>query len=155
MPESIQNQVFVHNLHNYTSIPNLDFIQTIRGIDPGPEKESFTCCELGCGFADTLLYSAILYPKAHFIGLDYNPTHIEEANRVKELLELNNIRFEIYDLNNEDVEYFGPFDYILCSGVYSWVNSQVRELIFSFCQKYLKEQGTLLQTMRKPLRPIN
>ena len=143
MPESIQNQVFVHNLHDYTLISNLDFIQTIRGIDPGPEKESFTCCELGCGFADTLLYSAVLYPKAHFIGLDYNPTHIEEANRIKEKLHLTNIRFEVYDLTNESVEDLGPFDYILCSGVYSWVNNQVRELIFSFCQKHLKEQGTL------------
>ena len=152
-PHSIQSVVngaiSDHNTYDevpYESYPyaltnpcHLSTLATLFGIN-APEVENSRILELGCAAGGNLIPHAVLYPKAHFIGVDLSKVQIDEAKKNVKELGLKNIEFyhcSITDIDNS----FGKFDYIICHGVISWVPKTVRDKIFEVCNKNLSPNG--------------
>src|SRR5690606_8327569 len=60
-------------------------------------------------------------------------------------LGLKNISFKAQDVTHFDrAKYAGAFDYIICHGVYSWVDGPVRAAIMALIRDCLAPQGLTL-----------
>lgn len=148
--QSIVNGVAAtHNTYDevpYESYPyaltnpyHLSTLATLFGVNAS-EVENARILELGCAAGGNLIPHAVLYPKAHFVGVDLSKVQIDEANKNVKELGLKNIEFHhcsITDINDS----FGKFDYIICHGVISWVPKNVRDKIFEVCNKNLTPNG--------------
>ncbi|MCB0332305.1 MAG: class I SAM-dependent methyltransferase [Bdellovibrionales bacterium] len=81
--------------------------------------------ELGCATGGNLLPVAALFPKSHFVGVDFSAKQIAIAKSHLEHLSLKNVTFYEQDLCTITKE-FGSFDYIIAHGLYSWLPDHVR-----------------------------
>ena len=71
-------------------------------------------------------------PNATFLGIDQSERQIAEGARRVEELGIENI-----ELRHGSVEAFdrseGTFDYVICHGIYSWVDDAARRRILATC----------------------
>lgn len=137
--------------HSYDEIPypslcysqshpdRLATIATLLGMNPAPVSRC-RVLELGCAGGGNLLPMAYALPESRFVGVDYSPRQIEEANAIVETLQLKNIRFEAMNILDIGAD-FGEFDYIIAHGVYSWVPPEVRDKVLQICKQNLAPQG--------------
>ncbi len=105
-----------------------------------PPIERARVLELGCARGGNLLPMAVDLPGATFVGVDLSPRQVAEAERRRAALALGNVTFRcasIADLGEAD----GPFDYVICHGVYSWVPAAVREAILRVCRACMRPGG--------------
>ncbi|GAA5252056.1 methyltransferase regulatory domain-containing protein [Candidatus Rickettsia kedanie] len=122
-----------------TTPDHLSTLATLFGVN-APEVENAKILELGCAAGGNLIPHAVLYPKAHFVGVDLSKVQIDEANKNVKELGLKNIEFHHCSITDID-DSFGKFDYIICHGVISWVPRTVRDKIFEVCNKNLISNG--------------
>ena len=137
---------FSYDVVQYDSFPykqthpnHLFTIGSLFGLNPKPFHEA-KILELGCASGGNLIPMACSAPNATFLGIDLSSKQIEAGQSVVKALNLKNISLEkksILDFKAND----GQFDYILCHGVYSWVDHKTQDKIFSICQHNLSEQG--------------
>ncbi|MCH8828890.1 MAG: methyltransferase regulatory domain-containing protein [Planctomycetes bacterium] len=83
---------------------------------------------------------AVSLPEAKFYGIDLSKRQLEDGWQQIEQLQLSNIELahrSILDLADDE----GPFDYIVCHGVYSWVARDVQDKIFDICEKNQTDNG--------------
>ena len=59
----------------------LNYVATISGCHPRPLTEGFTYLELGCGLGHSVGLMAGAFPQGRFYGVDFNPAHIDSAQR--------------------------------------------------------------------------
>lgn len=130
----------------YTSYPyprshpdRLHVVGTLFGMSPAPVT-SCRVLELGCASGGNLIPMACHLPEAEFVGIDLATRHIEPGRKMIEELGLENVRLELGSILEVDASW-GAFDYVICHGVYSWVNTEVREKILSICSDLLRPQG--------------
>ena len=102
--------------------------------------ENARVLELGCASGGNIIPLAIQYPSASFVGIDISQAHVADANRKISALGLRNIKIEQCDLTKAEFEP-RAFDYVLCHGVFSWVNQQAQDAIFRVCSISLADQG--------------
>ncbi len=96
--------------------------------------------EIGCAEGANIVPLAYHYEDAQIVGLDSGKRHIEEAERAKYELGLDNLRLVCASIADEGaVE--GEFDYILCHGVLSWVGEPIRDAIFRTIRDHLAPRG--------------
>jgi len=122
-----------------THINRLATVATLFGMQP----QSITACrtlELGCASGGNLIPMAAALPKSRFVGVDFAASQIDEARKTADQLGLENLQLQVASILDlaDDI---GPFDYIICHGVWSWVSAPVREKILTICQKQLAPQG--------------
>lgn len=125
---------FVH-----THPDRLATVATLLGMTPAPPGQC-RVLELGCAEGANLLPMALTLPGSQFLGIDLSPRQIAEGNELVHALGLENIELRaqsILDLPDDA----GPFDYILCHGVYSWVPPEVQDRILAICSFNLAPQG--------------
>ena len=142
-PDLLQDE---YNRYPYESFPfgqshpvHLHTLGTLFGLDPKPVQHS-KILELGCASGGNIVPLAYLYPDASFVGIDLSDKEIDEGNVHVKNLGLKNIKLiqqSIVDFREPNEKY----DYIICHGVYSWVNSEVREHIFRICTESLAPNG--------------
>ena len=96
--------------------------------------------ELGSASGGNLVPMAANLPDADFVGMDLSRRQVDEARRIIASLGLTNIRVEHASILDID-ESWGTFDYVLCHGVYSWVDPPVQEKILQVCSANLALQG--------------
>src|SRR5690606_7519115 len=113
------------------------------GIAVQPEGP-YRYCELGCGrgYATVLLASA--NPDSHFVGIDFNPTHIAEARALADEAGIRNVSFHEMGFGEaaaSNAPELGEFDYVTMHGVYSWVVPSVQEEIHAFLRARLVPGG--------------
>lgn len=109
------------------------------GMRPAP-AEQCRVLELGCGDGANLVPMAYGLPGSEFIGIDLSVRQVETATELARQVGLSNVRFVAMDIR--DVATFGgPFDYIVCHGVFSWVPDDVRGAILAACRDMLAPQG--------------
>ena len=117
----------------------LAVIGALHGLSPAP-VDRCAVLELGCGLGGNIIPMAAVMPGSRFVGIDLSGRQIEQGRAVIEQLGLGNI-----ELRQQDVMDFGPdegpFDYILCHGVYSWVPREVQERIMAICGASLAPGG--------------
>ena len=124
----------------------LNFCLLLYGFEPLDLNKEFTYCELGCGKGLTSLIMAILYPHANFYAIDFNPEHIFFAEKIKEKIGLNNIKFieiSFKEMVDNRIDEFPEFDFITLHGVFSWINHENRLKIVEFANRKLKPGGVL------------
>jgi SAM-dependent methyltransferase len=82
-------------------------------------------------------------PDATFVCIDLSARQIASGRARIRDVGLCNV-----ELRHEGIESFrtedGPFDYIICHGLYSWVSDEAREGIFRVCAGQLSEHGVAL-----------
>ncbi len=117
----------------------LHTLAKMLGLNPAP----VTGCrvlELGCASGGNIIPLAYHLPESKFVGIDLSQRQVKLAVELVDALELGNIqihRASILDIDDA----WGAFDYIVCHGVYSWVEAPVRDKILEVCRNNLTPQG--------------
>ena len=109
------------------------------GLTP-PDVTASRVLELGCAAGGNLIPMAAACPNASFAGVDVSGAQVAAGRARIARLGLANIELRqqsIADLTQRD----GPFDFIICHGVYSWVPEQVRAAILRVAHDLLSERG--------------
>ncbi|MGF1458313.1 MAG: methyltransferase regulatory domain-containing protein [Leptolyngbyaceae cyanobacterium] len=108
-----------------------------------PSLEQFTYCELGCGQGFTTNILAATHPQGEFWGIDFNPTHTAEAQRLAQAAQLSNMQFFDHSFAEFLAADTPPFDFITLHGVYSWIDDKNRHHIVNLLQQKLKVGGAV------------
>ena len=117
----------------------------LNGFTP-PPAEDFDYCELGCGTGDTTNTLAAAYPRARFVGVDFNPEHVTFARGLAARGGLGNATFVERDFAELASESLPDFDYVCAHGVLSWIAPETRSALLDFAAARLKPGGILYVT---------
>jgi len=117
----------------------------LNGFAP-PPTDDFDYCELGCGTGDTTNTLAAAYPRARFVGVDFNAEHVAFARGLAGRGGLANVRFVERDFADLALETMPDFDYICAHGVLSWIAPETRDALLDFAAARLKPGGVLYVT---------
>jgi trans-aconitate methyltransferase len=120
----------------------LRYIAAVNGLAAAPE-ETFTYCELGCGNGLSVLVHAAANPRAHFIGVDFNPDHIRNAHTLAQAGQVHNLLLleEDFRALAARTDLPAAMDFICLHGIYSWVSPEVRAALRDFIGSRLKPGG--------------
>ncbi len=121
-----------HPTHLYT-------LGKLFGLNP-VALEKARVLELGCASGGNLIPMAYHYPSGDFVGIDLADKQVEMGVKIIEDLKIKNIKLKHQSIS-DFTEKEGKFDYIICHGVYSWVNDEVRESILKICNENLSTNG--------------
>lgn len=114
-------------------------VARLFGLCPVPPSRA-RVLEIGCAGAGNIIPRAAVHPGATFVGIDPGQRHIHEARHTADLLGLTNLTVSqrgVEDLTDAD----GPFDYIVCHGVFSWVSQDIRSRLLERCGALLSAEG--------------
>ncbi len=120
-----------HPLHLYR-------IASLYGLQAKPVNEA-KVLELGCASGGNLIPMAYYLPATTFVGIDLAKQQIQEGLQQMRDLALQNIELHCQSLS--DFQAAHRFDYIICHGLYSWVQPEIRQQVLTICRQYLSEQG--------------
>jgi methyltransferase-like protein/SAM-dependent methyltransferase len=109
------------------------------GLHPPPIATA-RVLELGCASGGNLIPMAFNLPGGEFVGIDLSQRHVDTALSTIGALETRNIRITHGSILDID-ESWGLFDYIICHGVFSWVEPQVQDAILRIAANNLVENG--------------
>jgi SAM-dependent methyltransferase len=109
-----------------------------EGMDAG-----FSYCELDCGTAVTETLLASCNPLGDFHAIDARAEMIEQGRALAKDGGARNITFHHAGIEAALEKTLPAFDYIVVSGVYSWVPVRERALILAFVRKFLKIGGAV------------
>jgi methyltransferase-like protein/SAM-dependent methyltransferase len=121
---------------------HLAVLATLFGLRPAPPAQA-RVLELGAASGGNLTPLALVYPQASFLGVDLSRRQVEEGAATIAALGLKNVELRQASILDVDDGY-GPFDYILCHGVYSWVPRDVQDKILDICARNLAPDGIAL-----------
>lgn len=126
----------------------LDHAAMLAGFAPPPgspvgegQGAGFAWCELHCGRATTAALLAAANPLGDFHGIDARDALVEDGQALAVDGGVRNLTLhraapeEALDLS------LPAFDYVVVSGVYSWVPMRERALVLAFLRKFLKPGG--------------
>lgn len=112
---------------------------TLFKMTPTP-IEKCRVLELGCSSGGNIIPLAMNYPDSEFVGIDISRAEIEIGLNHQKALKLNNLTLKEMSISNFNKKE-GKFDYIICHGVYSWVDNKTRKKILSICKNNLTPNG--------------
>lgn len=110
------------------------------GLEAAPPERA-RVLELGCADGANLIPLAYRAPEASFLGVDLTQGAVSMGRSTIGMLELDNIELEHADLMDLDPAQQEPFDYVICHGLYSWVDEPVRRRILELCRELLSDRG--------------
>jgi hypothetical protein len=143
----VTDVLYTENSYRELSPAWLNYVAALQGCRPRPLDRPFTYVELGCGQGRTVAQLAAAYPQASFIGVAFNPAHIDSAQHYAAELGLANVRFIECDFaglvgdTNVRRRDLPEADFIALHGVYSWVGLAARQAIQRFIFERLKPGG--------------
>jgi SAM-dependent methyltransferase len=118
---------------------HLAVVAILAGVTPAP-VEACRVLELGCARGGNLIPMAVGLPGGSFLGIDSSAGQVASARAAIEALGLENVAIECQSLL-EVGDDLGTFDYIICHGMYSWVDAEVRERILEILADHLAPDG--------------
>jgi SAM-dependent methyltransferase len=122
----------------------LEALATMFGLQPA-DIEHCRVLELGCASGRNLLPQAEQLPHSRFVGLDTSARQIADARADATAVSLDNVELRRANIMDVDASW-GQFDYVLCPGVFSWVDATVRSRMLGICRENLTPQGVALVT---------
>ena len=137
--------------NTYDEVPydNLAFAQThpdrlattarMFGLEPPPIATA-RVLELGCASGGNLIPMAFNLPGGEFVGIDLSRRHVDAAQSTIRALGMRNMRIDAR-IDPRNRREWGRFDYIICHGVFSWVEPQVQDAILRIAADNLVENG--------------
>jgi len=105
-----------------------------------PDVAACRVLELGCASGGNVIPIAFNFPGSEFVGIDLSRHQVEEAQHAIHALGLRNIRVEQASIMEID-DSWGQFDYIICHGVFSWVEADVQDRILTIAARNLSPEG--------------
>lgn len=123
----------------YTQPGRLAALGLLFGLSP-PDASRAQVLELGCASGGNIVPLAHRYRDATFTGIDLSARQVADGKARIASFNLPNIRLLAGDLAHTELD-GGPFDYILCHGVMSWVPAAVQNAIFRICRERLSSDG--------------
>lgn len=111
----------------------------LHGLTTAP-LPSARILALGCGAAEGLLPFALAYPQARVVGVDAAADQIQQGRDAAGQLRLNNIQLECGDYSALD-EALGEFDYIIVTGLYSYLDPETAQRVLDYCARHLSPLG--------------
>jgi SAM-dependent methyltransferase len=137
---------FSYDVVPYTSYPyarthpdRLETVGRLFGMAPAPAG-ACRVLELGCASGGNLVPMAEQLPGSEFVGLDLGARQIEDGRATVRALGLSNVELRHADILDVDASW-GEFDYVICHGVYSWVEPRVQRGILRILVERLRPQG--------------
>ncbi len=121
-----------HPSHAYT-------LAKLFGLN-SPSVETASILELGCAAGNNIIPLAVQFPNAQFYGIDLSAIQINEGLKQIQDLELKNLTLKHQSMLDFNLD--KKFDYIICHGVFSWVDEEVKNRILDICKKNLSPNGT-------------
>jgi methyltransferase-like protein/SAM-dependent methyltransferase len=125
--------------YSQTHPSRLATVATLFGLNP-PAVDNCRVLELGSASGGNLLPMAEAFPNSRFVGVDLSARQIADGQKVIRRAGLSNVCLRHADILDID-DSWGPFDYILCHGVFSWVPDPVRDKILAVCRHHLTPHG--------------
>jgi SAM-dependent methyltransferase len=120
-----------------------NFALLYRGY-AGPQlADGFTYCELGCGRGFSTALLAAANPAGAFWGIDFNPSHISDAEQLKQATSVPNVTFLELSFAESLTADLPKFDFISLHGVWSWIGPDSRRAILDFIYAKLKPGGVV------------
>jgi 2-polyprenyl-3-methyl-5-hydroxy-6-metoxy-1,4-benzoquinol methylase len=111
----------------------------VFGLAP-PPIERCRVLEIGCAAGGNLIPMAYGLPGSRFVGIDLSERQVAEGRARIAALGLTNVRIEAMSVMDLD-ERWGEFDYVICHGVYSWVEPAVQDWILRIAGRQLSANG--------------
>jgi methyltransferase-like protein/cyclopropane fatty-acyl-phospholipid synthase-like methyltransferase len=105
-----------------------------------PDVAACRVLELGCASGGNVIPMAFNLPRSEFVAIDLSRHQVEEAQRTIAALGLQNIRVEHASILDID-DTWGAFDYIICHGVFSWVEEAVQDKVLTIAAQNLTPDG--------------
>lgn len=126
----------------------LNLCAMVQGnLPPEPEPDgTFRYLELGCGQGFGLALIAAANPNGRFVGVDFNPEHVDHARRLVRAAGLENVEFMEGDFAAMAArwpENLGQFHYVALHGIYSWIPAAVRQAVVD-CIAHATRPGALV-----------
>ncbi|MBN1947170.1 MAG: class I SAM-dependent methyltransferase [Bradymonadales bacterium] len=138
-PDSYDILPYDSYAHDQSHPDTLAVIAALFGLKPAA-VHSCRVLELGCSSGGNLLPMACNLPESRFLGVDTSARAIDDGQRIIEELGIDNLeirRQSFAELSPEE----GKFDYILCHGVFSWVDPATQLQILELCRNHLAPDG--------------
>lgn len=120
---------------------HLAMVARLSGLKPPPPTRC-RVLELGCAVGSNLLPMAEGLPESRFVGIDLSSRQIDEARTMQHSAGLDNAELHHLDILDVD-ERIGTFDYIICHGVYSWVQPEIQAHILDIGTRLLADNGLM------------
>jgi methyltransferase-like protein/SAM-dependent methyltransferase len=114
-------------------------IARIFGLS-SPDVARCRVLELGCATGANLIPMAFNLPRAEFVGIDLSQTQIERGRETLSAMGIRNATLRHASILEVDQEW-GEFDYIICHGVFSWVEPHVQDKILRIANENLAADG--------------
>jgi SAM-dependent methyltransferase len=132
---------YTHGYYRDLAPASLGFVPLLGGVRTVDLHKPYTYYELGCGNGYSLTLHAAVNPLGQFIGADFNPTHVHNAQRLAAECGVGNVRFleksfaELLEADLPDAEI------VALHGVWSWIGDEHRRQIVEFIRRRLKPGG--------------
>jgi methyltransferase-like protein/cyclopropane fatty-acyl-phospholipid synthase-like methyltransferase len=130
---------YPNNAYCESTPENCYTIARLFKLNP-PNYRKASVLELGCARGGNIIPLAHGYPDSEFVGIDLSEKQIETGQKQIDELNLTNIQLRNMSILDADRS-LGEFDYIICHGVFSWVDNTVQEKILSLCNELLSANG--------------
>ena len=137
---------YPHHFQRESSPLWLSFVATALGVAAPDITRPYSWCELGCGQGLGAALNAAANPQGRFVGVDFNPRHIAHGRALAQAAGLDNLEFVEADFASlaKTAEAQGAqHDFIVLSGVYSWISASDREALRRCVRHWLKPGGIL------------
>ncbi|MFO1498156.1 MAG: methyltransferase regulatory domain-containing protein [Verrucomicrobiota bacterium] len=125
--------------HPQTHPDRLAVMARLFGLRPA-RIDRCRVLEVGCSTGGNLLPMACGLPQSEFIGIDLAGTAVQGLARACQELGLTNLR-PVHGSLAEITPDWGPFDYIIAHGIYSWIPSELRQRLLATCRECLAPEG--------------
>jgi SAM-dependent methyltransferase len=127
----VVDSTYIYTFWPTYSPTHLQFTALFNGFKVEmPERATYV--ELGCGQGFGTCLMAASNPDMRFIGVDFNPAHVQHGRELAEKAGLSNIEFvqaSFSDLLSHPTFFQLKADYVMIHGVYTWVNEANRTAI--------------------------
>jgi SAM-dependent methyltransferase len=121
----------------------LSYVAAIAGYRPPDPATAFHYLDLGCGSGATLNALAAAYPRATFVGVDFNGDSIASARHAAAAAALPNVSYLQASFSGLDAATVAPADFVACSGTFSWLDSGEKAALIRLLGHCLKPGGLL------------
>ena len=125
----------------------------LLGQRPPDLTRPFRYADLGCGHGFTALVVAATCPQAEVWAFDFNPAHIEWANRLAAAAGLTNVRFveaSFAELAALPEAALPAFDFMVSHGVLSWISPENRRLMLDVIRQRLRPAAWPISATTSP-----
>ena len=104
----------------------------------------FSWCELGCGKGVTSLLLAATHPQGEFHACDFNPAHIEYAERMRSAAAVGNVTFHLKNFARCWTRSYPPSTSLCCTAYTAGCRRPYASRSGTFARRKLKPGGLLM-----------